>query len=126
MPLEKIDDTDVINVGHLSAENKNTKLSLFDRLPVGSIWSQTTIYISHDKADEYLEKIKNSSIGDDTKSEQNSDDAQSAKIKAAKGDYIVRYTAGNLSNNDNFVFLFSALKCPTLITSVSSIFSNGI
>jgi hypothetical protein len=41
-------------VGHLSAENKNTKLSLFDRLPVGSIWSQTTIYISHDKADEYL------------------------------------------------------------------------
>jgi hypothetical protein len=45
MPLEKIDDTDVINVGHLSAENKNTKLSLFDRLPVGSIWSQTTIVI---------------------------------------------------------------------------------
>jgi hypothetical protein len=34
MPLEKIDDTDVINVGHLSAENKNSKLSLFDRLPV--------------------------------------------------------------------------------------------
>jgi hypothetical protein len=58
MPLERIEDADAINVGHLSAENKNTKLSLFDRLPVGSIWSQTTIYISHDKADEYLEKIK--------------------------------------------------------------------
>ncbi|SFV88976.1 Type IV secretory pathway, VirB4 components [hydrothermal vent metagenome] len=94
MPLEKIDDTSRINVGHLSAENKNTKLSLFDRLPVGSIWSQTTIYISHDKADEYLEKIKNSSIGKDTKSSQNSDDAESAKVVAAQGDYIVRYAAG--------------------------------
>lgn len=94
MPLEKIDDANKINIGHLSAENKNTKLSLFDRLPVGSIWSQTTIYISHDKADEYLEKIKNSSIGKDTKSSQNSDDAESAQVIAAQGDYIVRYAAG--------------------------------
>ena len=117
MPLEKIDDTDVINVGHLSAENKNTKLSLFDRLPVGSIWSQTTIYISHDKADEYLEKIKNSSIGDDTKSEQNSDDAQSAKIKAAKGDYIVRYTAGL------FLFNNKKNKLKEEVRKVNSIFS---
>jgi hypothetical protein len=27
MPLERIEDADAINVGHLSAENKNTKLS---------------------------------------------------------------------------------------------------
>ncbi len=117
MPLERIEDADAINVGHLSAENKNTKLSLFDRLPVGSIWSQTTIYISHDKADEYLEKIKNSSIGDDTKSEQNSNDAQSAKIKAAKGDYIVRYAAG--------LFLFNNKKnqLKETLRKVNSIFS---
>jgi hypothetical protein len=106
MPLEKIDDTDVINVGHLSAENKNTKLSLFDRLPVGSIWSQTTIYISHDKADEYLEKIKNSSIGDDTKSEQNSDDAQSADLpvpdgpnKSPKAFWLLSTTGSNINGS---------------------------
>jgi hypothetical protein len=85
-------------------------------LPVGSIWSQTTIYISHDKADEYLEKIKNSSIGDDTKSEQNSDDAQSAKIKAAKGDYIVRYTAGL------FLFNNKKNKLKEEVRKVNSIF----
>jgi hypothetical protein len=67
--------------------------------------------------DEYLEKIKNSSIGDDTKSEQNSNDAQSAKIKAAKGDYIVRYAAG--------LFLFNNKKnqLKETLRKVNSIFS---
>ena len=94
MPLEQIHDTDQINVGYLSAENKQTKLSLFDRLPVGSIWSQTTIYISQDKADEYLDKIKSSSIGNDTKSDENSNAAENAKEMSAKGDYVCRYAAG--------------------------------
>jgi hypothetical protein len=68
------------------------------------------------EADEYLEKIKNSSIGDDTKSEQNSDDAQSAKIKAAKGDYIVRYTAGL------FLFNNKKNKLKEEVRKVNSIF----
>ncbi len=116
MPLEKIDDASKINVGHLSAENKDTKLSLFDRLPVGSIWSQTTIYISHDKADEYLEKIKNSSIGKDTKSSQNSDDAENAKVIAAQGDYIVRFAAGL------FLFHNKEDKLKKEVRKVNSIF----
>lgn len=94
MPLERINDVNRISVGHLSAENKQTKLSLFDKLPIGSIWSQTTIYISHDKADEYLEKIAKNSMGKDYKSEENSTNAEKAKVIAAKGDYICRYAAG--------------------------------
>lgn len=94
LPLERINNTALIDIGHLSAESQKTKLSLFDRLPVGSIWSQTSIYISHDKADEYLDKIKNSSMGNDTKSKANSDAAHHAKVMAAKGDYICRYAAG--------------------------------
>jgi conjugative transfer ATPase len=118
MPLERINDTDRINVGHLSAENKQTKLSLFDRLPVGSIWSQTTIFISQDKADEYLDKIKNSSMGNDVKSEQNSKDAENAKIMAAEGDYICRYAAGlYLFHNDK-------IKLKEQTRKVKSIFGS--
>jgi len=101
MPLECINNTELIDVGHLSAESQKTKLSIFDRLPIGSIWSQTTIYISNDKADEYLAQIKNSSMGNDAKSKANSDAAQAAMLAAAKGDYITRYAAGlYLFNNE--------------------------
>ena len=94
LPLERINNAKNIQVGHLTAEHKKTNLSLFDRLPVGSIWSQTTIHISHDKADDYLEAIKNSSMGNDTKSKANSDAAHHAKVRAAKGDDVCRYAAG--------------------------------
>jgi hypothetical protein len=118
LPLERINNTECIQVGHLSAEHKQTKLSIFDRLPIGSIWSQTTIYISNDKADEYLDNIKNSSMGNDTKSKANSDDAQRAKVMAAKGDYICRYAAGL------YLFHHQKTKLKQQSRKVKSIFST--
>lgn len=120
MPLEYISANDAdVKIGHLSAEQDN-KLSLLDKLPPGTIWSQTTIYVGHDKVDEYLDKIDKRSMGDDAKSEANSFEAKAAKIRATK-DYIVRFAAG--------VYLTNSLKPKLLqnLREIQSVFAaNGL
>ncbi len=93
MPVDKIHNLDRIRVGHLSAEQSN-KLSLFDKLPVGSIWAQTTIHISPDRADKYLEKIGKQSMGNDEHSKNNGDRAEEARKKASDGDLVCRFAGG--------------------------------
>lgn len=98
LALEKI--TKDLNIGHLSAEQKD-KLSLVDRMPFGSIWHQTTIHLHTDNSNELLDKIIKQSMGDDDAVIANREVAAEAKAQNADGNFLYRFAAGVYLQSNN-------------------------
>lgn len=91
LPLEKI--TGDFNLGHLTAEQED-KMSILDKLQIGSIWQQTIIHLHKDAVLEILEKISNQSMGTNSDSEKNKETVILAQEKIAAGDNVYRLATG--------------------------------
>ena len=83
----------LIKIGHLNSEQKD-RLSLLDKLPKGSIYTQSIIHIHSDGIKDILNAIINRSKGTDSEVVNNRDSAEHALQRVADGDLIYRLTAG--------------------------------
>ncbi len=97
--IDSIDDS-IIKIGHLSSEQKD-RLSLLDRLPGGSIYTQTIIHIHPDVTKEILSATISRSKGTTPEVKNNRKNAEDALKTLAEGDLIYRFTAGVFISANN-------------------------
>ncbi len=83
----------IINLGHLSAENK-VGIALLDSMPHDCIWTQITVHLHNDKANNILTKIIKASLGNEPSVKNNREQAYQAQNKIAQGDPVFRFAGG--------------------------------
>lgn len=97
--IDGIDD-DNIKAGHLSSEQRD-RLSLLDRLPSDSIYTQTIVHVHEDTIKDILAKIISRSKGTSAEVVKNRKNAEQALVTMADGDLIYRFTAGIFVASDS-------------------------
>lgn len=83
-------------IGHVSAElqNGDKRISLWDSMPIGSIWSQVLVFIADDEIDDEISQYEGSILGNDEKVEYAREKITQVKRRIAEGDVIIKSLMG--------------------------------
>jgi len=88
--------TRVPNIGHLTADRQigDAHQTLWDRMPPGSIWSMTVVFVDQDETTDHIKRVRHHSIGGDPAVNMRRDIADEALNAQADQQPIWRVFAG--------------------------------